>query len=106
GPRGPTTNTQGQVGPPEPILAPNLNIPKNGQKDHRTKIGHFSTSDLWQPPEATNSSPARFPLSSGEELSFTNVLCTKESGMVHIRYNIPLCTKFAQQSNGDVFRTK
>ncbi|MBW0501166.1 hypothetical protein O181_040881 [Austropuccinia psidii MF-1] len=43
----PTTSPEGkvgpkpQVGPPEPILAPNLNSPKNGQKDPRTKIGHF-----------------------------------------------------------------
>ncbi|MBW0515112.1 hypothetical protein O181_054827 [Austropuccinia psidii MF-1] len=26
--------------------------------------------------------------------------------MVHIWYNIPLCTNFAQKSNGDGFRTK
>ncbi|MBW0500874.1 hypothetical protein O181_040589 [Austropuccinia psidii MF-1] len=42
---------------------------------------------------------------SVERLSFTNVLCTKDSGMVHILYNISLCTKFAQQLNGDGFRT-
>ncbi|MBW0588658.1 hypothetical protein O181_128373 [Austropuccinia psidii MF-1] len=29
----------------------------------------------------------------------------KVAGMVHIWYYIPLCTIFAQQSNGDVFRT-
>ncbi|MBW0557502.1 hypothetical protein O181_097217 [Austropuccinia psidii MF-1] len=28
----------------------------------------------------------------------------KVAGMVHIWYYIPLCTIFAQQSNGDVFR--
>ncbi|MBW0500496.1 hypothetical protein O181_040211 [Austropuccinia psidii MF-1] len=47
GPRGPTTYLQGQVGPkpqvgpPEPILAPNPTSPTNGQKDPRTQIGHF-----------------------------------------------------------------
>ncbi|MBW0537490.1 hypothetical protein O181_077205 [Austropuccinia psidii MF-1] len=30
----------------------------------------------------------------------------KDPGVVHIWYNIPLCSIFAQQSNGDVFRTK
>ncbi|MBW0499855.1 hypothetical protein O181_039570 [Austropuccinia psidii MF-1] len=33
-----------QVGPPEPILAPNLNVHKHGQKDPGTKIGHLSTT--------------------------------------------------------------
>ncbi|MBW0471178.1 hypothetical protein O181_010893 [Austropuccinia psidii MF-1] len=30
----------------------------------------------------------------------------KDAGVVHIWYYIPLCTIFAQQSNGDVFRTQ
>ncbi|MBW0483646.1 hypothetical protein O181_023361 [Austropuccinia psidii MF-1] len=30
----------------------------------------------------------------------------KIAGVVHIWYYIPLCTIFAQQSNGDVFRTQ
>ncbi|MBW0557023.1 hypothetical protein O181_096738 [Austropuccinia psidii MF-1] len=30
----------------------------------------------------------------------------KDPGVMHIWYNIPLCTIFAQQSNGDIFRTK
>ncbi|MBW0464589.1 hypothetical protein O181_004304 [Austropuccinia psidii MF-1] len=30
----------------------------------------------------------------------------KDPGVVDIWYNIPLCTIFAQQSNGDIFRTK
>ncbi|MBW0570645.1 hypothetical protein O181_110360 [Austropuccinia psidii MF-1] len=30
----------------------------------------------------------------------------KNAGVVHIWYYIPLCTIFAQQSNGDVFRTQ
>ncbi|MBW0492658.1 hypothetical protein O181_032373 [Austropuccinia psidii MF-1] len=29
----------------------------------------------------------------------------KDAGTVHIWYYIPLCTIFAQQSNGDIFRT-
>ncbi|MBW0535234.1 hypothetical protein O181_074949 [Austropuccinia psidii MF-1] len=30
----------------------------------------------------------------------------KDAGVVHIWYYIPLCTIFAQQSNGDAFRTR
>ncbi|MBW0473388.1 hypothetical protein O181_013103 [Austropuccinia psidii MF-1] len=30
----------------------------------------------------------------------------KDTGVVHIWYNLPLCTIFAQKSNGDIFRTK
>ncbi|MBW0544724.1 hypothetical protein O181_084439 [Austropuccinia psidii MF-1] len=30
----------------------------------------------------------------------------KDAGVVHIWYYIPLCTMFAQQSNGDVFSTQ
>ncbi|MBW0577881.1 hypothetical protein O181_117596 [Austropuccinia psidii MF-1] len=30
----------------------------------------------------------------------------KDAGVVHIWYYIPLCTIFAQQSNGDIFRTQ
>ncbi|MBW0509289.1 hypothetical protein O181_049004 [Austropuccinia psidii MF-1] len=45
--KGPTTNPKGQValkpqvGPPEPVLAPNSISLKNGHKDTRTPIGHF-----------------------------------------------------------------
>ncbi|MBW0562686.1 hypothetical protein O181_102401 [Austropuccinia psidii MF-1] len=38
-----------QVGPPEPILAPKLNGPKNGQKDPRFKIGREPPSATFQP---------------------------------------------------------
>ncbi|MBW0466024.1 hypothetical protein O181_005739 [Austropuccinia psidii MF-1] len=70
-----------------------------------TQIGKEPQSGLWQPPEATSSSQACCSLHSGEGLSFTNVLGTKDSGMVHIWYNIPLCTNFAQKPNGDILRT-
>ncbi|MBW0527093.1 hypothetical protein O181_066808 [Austropuccinia psidii MF-1] len=88
-------------GPPEPILAPNLNLPKNEQKELRTQIGHFQTVASGN--QLKSSKP---PLQSGDRLSLTNVLRTKNSGMVHIWYNIPLSTNFAQQYNGDVFGTK
>ncbi|MBW0540787.1 hypothetical protein O181_080502 [Austropuccinia psidii MF-1] len=94
----PTTYPQGQVGPPEPILAPNLTSPTNGQKDPRTQTGHF------QPLNFGNHQ--RPPAQAQQVFPFINVLCTIDSGVVHIWYNIPLCTNFAQQSNGDGFRTK
>ncbi|MBW0481937.1 hypothetical protein O181_021652 [Austropuccinia psidii MF-1] len=97
-----------------PLLAqiPQSHQSKNGQKDPRTQTGqepqscHLPNANLWKPPEATSSIPEIHPLHSGERLSFTNALCTNDSGMVHIWYNIPLCTSFSQKSNGDVFRTK
>ncbi|MBW0472388.1 hypothetical protein O181_012103 [Austropuccinia psidii MF-1] len=52
------------------------------------------------------SSKQGFPSSSGEDFPFFNALSTQGPGVVHIWYNIPLCTIFAQQSNGDIFRTK
>ncbi|MBW0487101.1 hypothetical protein O181_026816 [Austropuccinia psidii MF-1] len=79
-------------------------FPKGPQDPNwpRTTFWPLSTPGLWQPPEATSSSPESFPLHSGEVVSFTNGLCTKDSGVVHIWYNISLCTNFAQRSNGDV----
>ncbi|MBW0538122.1 hypothetical protein O181_077837 [Austropuccinia psidii MF-1] len=87
--------------------APHLNIPKNGQKDTRTRIGQEPHCGHFQPLASGNhKSPASVPLHSGEGLSFTNVLCTKDLGMVHIWYNIPLCTNFSQKSNCDVSRSE
>ncbi|MBW0475507.1 hypothetical protein O181_015222 [Austropuccinia psidii MF-1] len=47
------------------------------------------------------SSKQGFPSVAGEDFSFL-----KDLRVVHIWYNIPLCTIFSQQSNGDIFRTK
>ncbi|MBW0519395.1 hypothetical protein O181_059110 [Austropuccinia psidii MF-1] len=41
------------VGPPEPVLAPKPNQPRNGQNTSGPKIG------LWKPPEATSSAPRK-----------------------------------------------
>ncbi|MBW0567093.1 hypothetical protein O181_106808 [Austropuccinia psidii MF-1] len=101
-----------QVGAPDPKMAPNIISPKNGNKDPRTQNSsrtmHWPLANLglWQSPEEIKSSSARFPLHSGEGLLSTNVLHTMDLIMVHIRYNIPLCTYFSQQSNGDCFRTR
>ncbi|MBW0489434.1 hypothetical protein O181_029149 [Austropuccinia psidii MF-1] len=42
------------MGPPEPILAPNLNILKNGPKDPRTQIGQEQQSGHLQPLASEN----------------------------------------------------
>ncbi|MBW0481897.1 hypothetical protein O181_021612 [Austropuccinia psidii MF-1] len=83
-----------------PFWAPISSVPKMAKRTLGPKIGHL------QPPEATSLSPESLPLHSGEGLSFTNLLCNKDSGMVHIWYNTPLCTIFSQLSNGDGFRIK
>ncbi|MBW0569885.1 hypothetical protein O181_109600 [Austropuccinia psidii MF-1] len=62
-------------------------------------MDHFSAYGLWLPPGATRSAQ-RNPSHSSMHLVL------KIAGVVHIRYYIPLCTIFAQQFNGDVFRTK
>ncbi|MBW0542376.1 hypothetical protein O181_082091 [Austropuccinia psidii MF-1] len=81
---------------------PISSVPKMAKRPSGPKLAIFNP---W-PLATTSSIPASFPLHSGGTISFTNVLCTKDSGMVHIWYNIPLCTNFSHQSNGDVFRTK
>ncbi|MBW0586313.1 hypothetical protein O181_126028 [Austropuccinia psidii MF-1] len=45
-----------------------------------------------------------FPSTPGDFLLSFIPSILKLTGMVHIWYYIPLCTIFAQQSNGDVFR--
>ncbi|MBW0471796.1 hypothetical protein O181_011511 [Austropuccinia psidii MF-1] len=47
-----------------------------------------------------------FPSIQGKNSPSPMYSIPKDSGMVHIWYNIPLCTNFSQQSNGDAFRTK
>ncbi|MBW0491751.1 hypothetical protein O181_031466 [Austropuccinia psidii MF-1] len=80
--------------------------PKNGHKRpsgpkmaKSSMDTNFSVHGLWQPPEATNSAPGKVSPSSMHPV-------LKVPPVVHIWYNIPLCTIFAQQSNGDTFRTQ
>ncbi|MBW0557273.1 hypothetical protein O181_096988 [Austropuccinia psidii MF-1] len=71
------------------------------------QIGHNSVHGLWQRPEATSSAPGK-DSSQAQGNNFPSSMhpVLKDPGMVHIWYNIPLCTIFAQQSNGDIFGTK
>ncbi|MBW0556182.1 hypothetical protein O181_095897 [Austropuccinia psidii MF-1] len=67
----------------------------------RPKIG------LWQPPEATSSASSKdSPQFQGKTFPSSMHRIIKDPGVVHIWYNIPLCTIFGQQSNYDTFRTK
>ncbi|MBW0573476.1 hypothetical protein O181_113191 [Austropuccinia psidii MF-1] len=77
-------------------------------KNHlRTQNGHKSVHGLWQPPEATSSAQSKdFPPVQGNTSPSSMHPILKDPGVVHISYNIPLCTIFAQQSNGELFRTK
>ncbi|MBW0491548.1 hypothetical protein O181_031263 [Austropuccinia psidii MF-1] len=62
---------------------------------------------LWITPEATSSaqnmdsSPVKAKTSPSSMHPILN-----DPGVVHIWYNIPLCTIFAQKFNGNIFRTK
>ncbi|MBW0588674.1 hypothetical protein O181_128389 [Austropuccinia psidii MF-1] len=46
-----------------------------------------------------------FPQPKGNSFHSSMHPVLKVAGVVHIWYYIPLCTIFAQKSNGDVFRT-
>ncbi|MBW0581512.1 hypothetical protein O181_121227 [Austropuccinia psidii MF-1] len=67
----------------------------------------FSVHGIWKPPEGTSSAPRKLsPHIKGKvSLSSMNPVL-KVPQVVHIWYNIPLCTIFSQQSNGHIFRTK
>ncbi|MBW0502374.1 hypothetical protein O181_042089 [Austropuccinia psidii MF-1] len=71
------------------------------------KIGHNSVHGLWKPPEATRSAPSKDSLQvQGKFFPSSMHPTLKDPGVVHIWYNIQLCTILAQKSNGDAFRTK
>ncbi|MBW0472618.1 hypothetical protein O181_012333 [Austropuccinia psidii MF-1] len=98
-------------GPPEPGLAPQSNQPRNGQNHLRTQnwprttSSHISAHGLWQPPEATSSAPMKDShQSQGKTFPSSKHPILKDPGVVHRWYNIPLCTIFSQQSNGEALR--
>ncbi|MBW0493281.1 hypothetical protein O181_032996 [Austropuccinia psidii MF-1] len=114
----PTVHILRSVGPLGP-LSPKSNEAKRGQgvanhpPHHMTKIdegspvGHYSAHGLWQPPETTSSAKSKdSPQFHGNTFPFSMHPVLKDPGVVHIWYNIPLCTIFSQKSNRDTFRTK
>ncbi|MBW0593421.1 hypothetical protein O181_133136 [Austropuccinia psidii MF-1] len=68
-------------------------------------MDQYPSHGLWQPLEATRSSQSAFPSAYGEFFHSSMHSVLNVAGVVHIWYYIPLCTIFAQQFNGDVFRT-
>ncbi|MBW0545234.1 hypothetical protein O181_084949 [Austropuccinia psidii MF-1] len=76
-------------------------------KTQEPQNGHESFHSLWQPPEATSSAQSKdSPPVQGKTSPSSMHPVLKDPGVVHIWYNIPLCTIFSQQSNGEIFRTK
>ncbi|MBW0505880.1 hypothetical protein O181_045595 [Austropuccinia psidii MF-1] len=92
-----------QVGPPEPNFGPKSQQSQNGQKDPRTQNGQEPQVGHFQPPAQVQKG---FPSMQGKISPSSMYPIPKDPGMVHIWYNIPLCTIFSQKSNGDVFRTQ
>ncbi|MBW0587980.1 hypothetical protein O181_127695 [Austropuccinia psidii MF-1] len=72
-----------QLGPPEPVLAPNSIKPQNGHKTLRTQfwpittMDHFSAHGIWHPPEAIRS--AQFNLSPHLKGNSSTPMCTPYS---------------------------
>ncbi|MBW0584788.1 hypothetical protein O181_124503 [Austropuccinia psidii MF-1] len=70
-------------------------------------MDHVSARGLWWLPEATRLAQLNPPpqlKGSSSHSSMHPVL--QVAGVVHVWYYIPLCTIFAQQFNGDIFRTE
>ncbi|MBW0576935.1 hypothetical protein O181_116650 [Austropuccinia psidii MF-1] len=108
--RGPKSNeSKGEVHQPPNHQWAHLSqfwpqIAKNHLRTHR---GHKSVHGLWQPPEATSSAQKKdSPPVQGKTSTSSMHPVLKDPGVVHIWFNIPLCTIFVQQSDGDIFRTK
>ncbi|MBW0495432.1 hypothetical protein O181_035147 [Austropuccinia psidii MF-1] len=101
-----------QLGPPEPLLAPNPIKPKMAKKTLRTHFGQgppwttfqsLASGNHQRPPDQL-SNPS--PQLKGDFSHSSMHPVLKVAGMVHIWYYIPLCTIFFQKFNGDVFMTK
>ncbi|MBW0563600.1 hypothetical protein O181_103315 [Austropuccinia psidii MF-1] len=69
-------------------------------------MDHISSRGLWQPPEATDHLSKPFPQLKGNSVHSSMHPVLKVAIVVHIWYYIPLCTIYAQQFNGEFFRTK
>ncbi|MBW0551243.1 hypothetical protein O181_090958 [Austropuccinia psidii MF-1] len=88
-------------GPPGPHLA----IKSQGPKKARNQLFLLalvktpSRNGIWMSPEATSHLQKGFPKEK------RNPSSEMEPGMGNIWYDIPLCTIFPQQSNGDTFKT-
>ncbi|MBW0561834.1 hypothetical protein O181_101549 [Austropuccinia psidii MF-1] len=93
------------ISPSEPVLSPNPNQPKMA----KTTSGPELTKDhLWATIQSMVSGNHQRPPAQlqGKMFPFSMHPVLKDTGVVHIWYNIPLWTIFVQQSYGEIFRTK
>ncbi|MBW0582309.1 hypothetical protein O181_122024 [Austropuccinia psidii MF-1] len=77
--------------------------PNFGHGPPWTIIPAMASGNHQRPPDQL-SQP--FPQLKGNSFHSSMHPVLKVAGVVHIWYYIPLCTIFAQQLNGDAFRTK
>ncbi|MBW0550302.1 hypothetical protein O181_090017 [Austropuccinia psidii MF-1] len=120
GQRGRQSSPQGQVGPkpqldpPEPKLVTNLLDPKLAKDLLDTNLAinpvgpifvHGLPWTLATTRGHQTSSAGFSPQLMGNSFHSFMPSILEVAGMVHIWYYIPLCTIFAQKSNGDIFRT-
>ncbi|MBW0579913.1 hypothetical protein O181_119628 [Austropuccinia psidii MF-1] len=68
-------------------------------------MDHISSHGLWQPPEANRPAQQAFSPTQGKFFHSSMHSVLKVARVVHIWYYMPLCTIFAQQFNGDFFRS-
>ncbi|MBW0489480.1 hypothetical protein O181_029195 [Austropuccinia psidii MF-1] len=85
-----------------PKLAKNPSGPKFGQGSPWTIFQSMASGNHQRPPDQLSQYS---PQLTGNSFQSSMHPVLKVAGVVHIWYYIPLCTIFAQQSNGEVFRT-
>ncbi|MBW0492929.1 hypothetical protein O181_032644 [Austropuccinia psidii MF-1] len=89
--------------PNPPILAKNS---KDPIFDQGPPVAHFQSWPL-VPPKATSSAKIHSSPQLKGKISHSSMNpVLKDAGVMHIWWYIPLCTIFAQKSNGDVFRNQ
>ncbi|MBW0465756.1 hypothetical protein O181_005471 [Austropuccinia psidii MF-1] len=87
---------------PDTILAINPVGPIFGHELPWTNISAMVSGNHQRPPDQL-SKPSPQPMGNSFHSLIPSVL--KVAGVVHIWYYIPLCTIFAQKSNGDILRS-
>ncbi|MBW0581422.1 hypothetical protein O181_121137 [Austropuccinia psidii MF-1] len=94
-----------------PIFAPNTNNPKMAKRTPGPKLAKrhslpLLNHGLWKLQEATSSFIKTLTLNSGATFPLSMYPVPKDTAVVHIWYNIPLCTIFSQRSKFDVLKTQ
>ncbi|MBW0541662.1 hypothetical protein O181_081377 [Austropuccinia psidii MF-1] len=89
-----------------PILAPNPNNPEMAKRNPVPKFAKKHSLATFNDQRPPAQSQKDLPSIQGKNFPSLMDPVPKNPGVVHIWYNIPLCTIFAQQSNSDLFRTQ